>query len=60
MIGEECDMLGIASPYSYIAVEETLVYICPHRSFFRGLQQQNPDGLVQLMERASEKIKRYD
>ena len=60
MIGEECDLLGIASPYSYIATENTLVYQCPYKYFFKGLQQQNPDGLVQLMNLASEKIKRYD
>ena len=59
MIGEECDLLGIASPYSYIVTEETMVYACPHQLFFKGLQQLNPDGLVQLMRLASQKIKRY-
>ena len=38
MIGEECDLLGIASPYSYIVAEDTLVYTVPHQLFFKGLQ----------------------
>ena len=60
MIGEECDLLGMASPYSFIATEDTLMYACPHKSFFRGLQLQNPDGLLELRDMASEKLKRYD
>ena len=29
IIGEECDLLGVTSPYSYIAKEPTLVYSIP-------------------------------
>ena len=58
-IGEECDLLGITSPYTYIATEPTLVYAVPVEAFYRSLLAQNPDGVASMKQNASDKIKRF-
>ena len=42
MIGEECDLLGIASPYSYIVKSKTLAYQIKVDSFYKELLNLNP------------------
>lgn len=59
LIGDECDLLGIVSPYTYIAKERTLIYTCPVEQFYRNLLAQNPDGVRNMKEDASDKLKRY-
>ena len=59
IIGDECDLLGLASPYTYIAKETTLVYAVPVEPFYRGLLAQNPDGVASMKQNASAKIKRF-
>lgn len=45
MIGEECDLLGLASPYSYIVRSKTLAYTIKLETFYKELLQLNPLGL---------------
>ena len=45
MIGEECDLLGLASPYTYIATKKTLCYVAKVESFFKLMLDLNPSGL---------------
>jgi len=59
IIGDECDLLGLASPYTYIAKEPTLVYAVPVEPFYRGLLAQNPEGVANMKQNASAKIKRF-
>lgn len=57
MIGEECDLLGLASPYTYIVKKRTLMYTVPVESFFKELLNLNPMGLKELKLAAAQKLK---
>ena len=57
MIGEECDLLGLASPYSYIVKSKTLAYTIKVETFYSQLLQLNPLGLEELKTAASKKLK---
>ena len=57
MIGEECDLLGLASPYSYIVKSKTLAYTIKVETFYNQLLQLNPIGLEELKTAASKKLK---
>lgn len=57
MIGEECDLLGIVSPYSYIVKSKTLAYTIKVETFYNKLLMLNPLGLEELKEQASKKLK---
>lgn len=59
MIGEECDLLGIASPYSYIATKATLCFVAKVEDFFRIMLDLNPRGLQELKIAASAKLKEF-
>ena len=48
MIGEECDLLGIASPFTYICKKRTLAFCIKVETFFQELLNLNPIGLDQL------------
>jgi len=45
MIGEECHLLGITSPYTYIAKTKTLAYSTKVSSFYKEMLALNPLGL---------------
>ena len=60
IIGEECDLLGIASPYSYICKKRTLVYAIKVETFFKELLNLNPLGLEQLKQVAALKIREFN
>ena len=60
MIGEECDLLGIASPYSYIIKSKTLAYCIKVESFYKELLNLNPIGLEELKIAASNKLKEFN
>lgn len=60
MIGEECDLLGICSPYTYIVKTTTLAYCIPVESFFKEMLNLNPMGLEELKQAASVKIKDFN
>ena len=57
MIGEECDLLGIVSPYSYIVKSKTLAYTIKVETFYNKLLMLNPLGLEELKDQASKKLK---
>ena len=57
MIGEECDLLGIASPYSYITKKKTLCFVAKCEDFFKVMLDLNPAGLQELKLAASNKLK---
>ena len=59
MIGEECDMLGIRSQFSYICKTKVLVYACPIKHFYQELICLNPVGLRELKSASVEKIKHF-
>ena len=58
-IGIECDLLGIKSPYSYIATKPVYAYEIEFESLFQGLMDLNPNGLVSLKTKAADKMKRF-
>ena len=53
MIGDECDLLGLVSPYSYIATKKTLCYVAKPESLFKLMLDLNPSGLEELKQAAS-------
>jgi len=59
MIGEECDLLGIASPYTYIAKERTLCYATKVETFYKSMLDVNPVGLEEIKTAASQKLKEF-
>ena len=59
MVGEECDLLGIVSPYTYIVKQKTLCYVCPVESFYKVMLDLNPLGLEDLKAAAASKLKEY-
>jgi len=60
MIGEECDLLGIASPYTYIIKEKTLCFCTKVEVFFKDMLNLNPMGLDELKVAASAKLKEFN
>ena len=60
MIGEECDLLGIASPYTYITKSKTLCYTIKVEQFFKDMLSLNPLGLEELKLAASKKLKNFN
>lgn len=59
MIGEECDLLGIASPYTYIVKSKTLCYVAKVETFYKLMLDLNPIGLEELKAGASKKLKEF-
>ena len=59
MIGEECDLLGIASPYTYICKKKTLCYTSKVETFYKLMLDLNPLGLEELKKAASQKLKEF-
>lgn len=59
MIGEECDLLGIASPYTYIVHKKTLCFVAQVDSFYKVMLDLNPLGLEDLKAAASCKLKEF-
>lgn len=57
MIGEECDLLGMASPYTYIVSHKTLCYVTSVDSFYNMMIDLNPLGLEDLKADASRKLR---
>ena len=60
MIGEECDLLSIASPFTYIARQKTLCYCTKVEVFFKEMLALNPLGLDDLRMQASFKLKEFN
>ena len=60
MIGEECDLLGISSPYTYIVKQKTLAYTIKVESFYKELLNFNPMGLEELKIAAGLKLKEFN
>lgn len=56
MIGEECDLLGLVSPHTYVAHTKTLAYCVKVENFFKEMLNLNPLGLNELKELAKEKL----
>ena len=56
MIGEECDLLGIVSPYTYIVKKKTLCFVATVESFYKVMLDLNPLGLEDLKAAASAKL----
>ena len=59
MIGEECDLLGIASPYTYITTKKTLCFVTKVDDFFELMLEVNPRGLQKLKQASSRKLQEY-
>ena len=59
MIGEECDMIGMKSSFTYICKTKVLVYACKTQDFFQELICLNPVGLRELKAASIEKIKEF-
>ena len=59
MIGEECDLLGIASPYTYITKKKTLCFVAKADDFFKVMLEVNPRGLQKLKQASSMKLKEF-
>lgn len=59
MIGEECDMLGIASPFTYICKTKVLAYVARTEDFFQEMIYLNPAGLRQLKASALRKVNEF-
>ena len=59
MIGEECELLGISSPFSYVCKSKVLVYSCKIEDFYREMVSLNPAGLRSLKLASSKKIKEF-
>lgn len=57
MIGEECDLLGIASPYTYIVNQRTLVFVTKVDKFYKEMLNLNPLGLEEIKTAAALKLK---
>lgn len=57
MIGEECDLLGMASPYTYIAKQRTLVFVTKVEKFYKEMLNLNPVGLEHIKQAAAQKLK---
>ena len=53
MIGEECDLLGLVSPHTYIARTKTLAYCVKISDFFKEMLNLNPLGLKELKDLAA-------
>ena len=60
MIGDECDLLGIASPYTYIVKSKTLCYCIKFEQFYKDMLNLNPVGLDELKIAASKKLKNFN
>ena len=60
MIGEECDLLGMVSPYTYIVKAPTLVYTIKVEHFYKELLNVNPIGLEQIKRAAAQKLKEFN
>ena len=58
-IGEECDLLGIHSPFTYVAESTIIAYSLPLAHLFKLMIPYNPKGLVQLREKAAHKMNHY-
>ena len=59
LFGIECDLLGITSPYSYIASSPVYAYEIPFETMFKTLLDLNPAGLICLKKQAADKIQRF-
>ncbi len=59
MIGEECDLVGIKSPFSYITKTKTLAFRIKVESFMKELLRLNPNGLMQLKTAAAKKLNHF-
>ena len=57
MIGEECDLLGMVSPYTYIVKAKTLAYTIKVETFYKELLHLTPLGLEELKAAAANKLK---
>ena len=53
MIGEECDLLGLLSPHTYITRTKTLAYCVKISDFFKEMLNLNPLGLKELKDLAA-------
>ena len=60
MIGEECDLLGIVSPYTYIATKRTLVFATKVEKFYKEMLNLNPLGLQVIKKAAAMKLKEFN
>jgi len=60
MIGEECDLLGIASPFTYIVKSKTLAYSTKIDKFYKEMLNLNPLGLQEIKLAAAEKLKEFN
>ena len=52
MLGAECDLNGIASPYTYVAKEQTYAFCSPAVSLYKDILRQNPEQMLQIREEA--------
>ena len=59
MIGEECDLLGLVSPHTYITRTKTLAYCVKVEDFFKEMLNLNPQGLKVLKDLAAEKLHQF-
>ena len=59
MIGEECDLLGLVSPHTYIVRKKTLAYCIKISDFFKEMLNLNPLGLKELKDLASQKLHQF-
>ena len=56
MIGEECDMAQTASPFTFVAAEETIVISMKATIIYAYLLSQNTLQMAKLREKAEAKL----
>lgn len=56
LLGIECDLNGIASPYTYIARERTLAFCSGAVALYRDIMRQNPEQILDLRTVARQKL----
>ena len=52
MLGSECDLNGIASPYTYVAKEQTYAFCSPAVNLYKDILRQNPEMMLEIREEA--------
>ena len=52
MLGAECDLNGIASPYTYVAKDQTYAFCSPAVNLYKDILRQNPEMMLEMRDEA--------
>ena len=56
ILGDECDLNMVASPYTYIAKDRVVAFVTGAVSLYRDILRANPERLLELRTVAREKL----